>query len=482
MLTENLLLSAVGAGLGVLLARVGLGPLVAFEPSATRLLADTRVDGRVLAFAIVLSVVTAVICAALPALRAARTDPAEVLKESSTRAGGSRADRRARLALMTAQIALTLVLLTGAFAMLGTMRTLQQTKIGFDASGVAAVNLRLPATRYENVARRNLFVTQAIDAMRAVPGVQSASATSHLFSPDINMQTMVEYEGKPVENESGEGVYFRRVTPDYFRTLRIPLVAGRTFTEADRADGEPVAVVSAELARAEWPGQDPVGRRLRRVGTRTNPWIRVVGVVGDVHDGGAGTKIGPTLYIPYAQNNTAVTTILAKGAGDPARLTRDLERAIWSVDRGQPVEKAASMHELLSAFNAAQRFKALLLTAFAVLGVTLAAIGIYGVTATMLAERAKELAVRVTLGARRPDILRALLAETGRWVVLGVGVGALTTLAVTRAGARWMTDGVELRLTTSLLVVLAIAALVLLATWAPIRRATDVSLVDLLRR
>jgi putative ABC transport system permease protein len=210
--------------------------------------------------------------------------------------------------------------------------------------------------------------------------------------------------------------------------------------------------------------------------------MRIVGVVGDVHDGGAGTAIGPTLYIPYAQNNSAIATFVVKSSGEPGSLTRALERAIWSVDRGQPVERAAAMSELLSSYNATQRFKTLLLSAFAALGAALAAIGIYGVAATMVAERAKEMAVRVTLGAKRSDILRVLLAETGRWVIVGVVIGALTTFAAMRLGARWMTDGVELGVLPSVVVMMAIAVLVLGATWAPVRRATRISLTELLRR
>ena len=479
-LLESTVLGVLGGALGPLIGAVVLRQLRALGFGTNPLLEDVPVDWRVAAAVVLLSVFAGVACAAVPSLHAARVGSLGILQQGGWRASLGVGDRRTRRLLMSGQIAAALVLLVGATMMLRVLRRLDRTDPGFDAAGVTVAQMTLPRTHYPNVARRSQAVERVLDELRAIPGVTAVGSTMNYFAFDQSISTVVTIEGRSAAPLEEFNVHFRRIAGDYFPAMRIPVLRGRRFTPADRDSTVPVAIVSQSMAERYWPAQDPLGKRLKRPGD-TNPWLTVVGVVPDVMDSGLGDTLGPTLYLPYAQNSFPLVTLVIRSALPSGVAPRAVRDAVRRVDADQPVDDVAALETLLGKSIADQRLKAVLLALLASLGLALACTGISGVTAYLTAERTKEIGIRVALGAEPSAIRGMLLWDAARWIGLGVALGWVVTLGLAAAARGRLAEAGDVGVPTALAAGALLAAVALVAAYGPVRRATRLNPVIALR-
>jgi putative ABC transport system permease protein len=473
-LAESLLLAAAGGAGGLLVAVAAVGPLAALDPAALPMLHTVRVDGRVLAFAAGVTVLAGVLCAIVPGLYVLRSAPAGLLAEGGRRATGSTRDRRTRRLLMAAQIAFALVLVAGAASMIRLLALLGRAPLGFDPSGVTVAALTLPESRYATNAARAAFAEELARRVRALPGVTAASATSNRFLVNASRQTSLVVEGRPAAPGEAVTAHYRRVVSDYFTAMRIPIRGGRAIGDADRADAAGVAVVSRSFAAQYWPNEDPLGKRIKRTAPGTS-WLTVVGVAEDVRDWGVGNAPEPTIYVPYAQSAIQFVTLVVRTATPAVSLERPLREAVRGLDPLLPIDEMGPLERYLSDSLAAERFRTLLLTLFAALGLLLAAVGIYAVTAYLLAERTREVGVRMALGAGAADVLRLLVLESVRWVGLGVALGLVVTTVLATVARATVDDLVQVDVASSAAVALVVSVMAMVATAVPTLRATRTS-------
>jgi putative ABC transport system permease protein len=339
---------------------------------------------------------------------------------------------RSWLVAVQTALALALVAIAGLMAA-GYERTAQRDP-GFDPRGVFAAQVRLPADAYPTVERRALFIDQVLGGIRSVPGVVAAGTTSNLLVPGFYFVTLVEVEGRPAPGGVLHTVDFRRVSPGYFETLRVALRRGRLFDPRDTSAALPVAIVSEGLAKRFWPGEDPIGRRLKR-GAPGAPWMAVVGVVDDVSDVGLADPPHETLYLPVAQNSNPAmpVTLVVRTAGEPLASAAAVASVVRDVDPLQPLSGATSLERFLDASLGPQRFRTVLVAWFGALGLVLAVVGTYGVTARHVAERTREIGVRLALGGRPAVVWRGVSLDALRAVSAGWVLGSCATAAAALA-------------------------------------------------
>ena len=473
LLTESILLGALGGGAGLALAYWGLGALVWLAPAHTPRLQDIALDGQVLAFALALSLATGVAFGLAPALSVSRTDVQAALHQSGRGSGLTR-HAGGRL-LVVAEIALSLVLMAGAGLLLESFRRLLSVDPGFDPHDVLTFAVSLPGTRYPRPDQRDRFFTELVQRVRAVPGVASAAAVTPLplRGDDIATRFIVEGRPEPAPGRKPRAEY-RAVTAGYFETMRIPLKKGRTFHDADRRGAPPVAVVNETLASQVFPGQEPIGQRLRiGIGTdESDPrTFEVVGVVGDVRQFGRQVLAPPEIYVPHPQQSWPWMSLVVRGSVDPVSLAGALRREVTALDPEQAVYDVRSLPELLSDALAARRFVMALLGGFALLGLLLAAVGVYGVLAESVERRRGEIGVRLAVGADPGDVLRMMLGEAARLTAAGVTVGLMAALALTRV-MKGLVFGISATDPATFVTVAGVLATVaLLASYLPARRA-----------
>ena len=482
LFTESPVLALAGAGAGLLLAAWAVDAVRALaSPDMVPGLADVALDGRVVAFALGTGVLTALLFGLLPALRVARVDVSRTLA-TGARAGTSTGHRRLRDGLAVAQIALAMVLLVGAGLMLTSFRRLQAVDTGLSTTGVLTVPLQLPEGAYPGE-RQRAFVRELVARAEALPRVRSAAVTitnpyrEWGFANDVTPADRAA--GAPPSGLLVAG--WRSVTPGFFRTLQVPLLRGRLFDDASGPEAEPVVVISASLARQLWPGEDAVGKSLFWGGTTGTP-KRVVGVVGDVRDRAPEAEPQPMLYLPYAQLELPMVTLLVRtDLARPAALAGSLRGVVWSLDPNLPVPEVTPLAANQAALLAGTRFRALLLAAFAGVALLLAALGVYSVMAFAVARRTREIGVRLALGARPAEVARAVLRRGLALTAAGVAVGAVGSLAAGRAAAGLLYETPPTDARTIAAVALLLGVTALLATWLPSRRATRVDPVRALR-
>jgi putative ABC transport system permease protein len=335
--------------------------------------------------------------------------------------------------------------------------------------------MRLSATAYPTEAARAQLIGRVLERIRSIPGVSSAGATLNRFVPGFFFVTPVHIEGKPTPDGQAHTVQFRRSSPGYFATLGIPVLKGRDFSASDGVDQPWVAVVSQQFVNQHWPGEDPIGRRVRR---GTNPrWLTVIGVVGDVSDVGFAQRPGPTIYISFDQNNVAITpvSIVIRTAGDPLAMTNTVRAAVLSVDPAQPIDSVTTVEQFLADSLGPQRFRSALLLVLGAIGLALAGLGVYGVTARAVEERTAELGVRLALGATPSSLARLVVWHATRAVAVGLAVGALLAFAAGSALFRVLPDleRAEAWATVPAVSILALVAVV--AALIPARRAVSLT-------
>lgn len=483
LLTESVLLAALGGGLGVLLAWGGLHLLVGLAPADIPRLDEVRIDGVVLAVVAFTVVATGIAFGLVPALQASRPDLVQVLREGGRGGTAGRGGHRLRRILAAAQVALVLILLTGAGLLIRSFVQLQQVQLGFRPDHLLTMQLALPATKYESPEQRLAFYDGLIERVRAVPEVQGAAAISDIFLSKTPNSTIFTIEGRPatLEQQNAE-VPVDAVTPDYFRVMGIALKSGRTFTAQDRADGPPVVIINETMARRFWPGEDPLGKRFKYGGDESEaPWMTIVGVIGDMRRTGYDAPVRYETFFPLATDPGPRMTLVVRTAGDPLGLANAVRAEVRGIDAEQPVYDIQSMDQLLSTMVAQRRFSMTLLGSFAGLALLLGLVGVYGVTSYLVTQRTREVGLRLALGAEPGQLVRMVVRQGMSVAAVGIGIGLLGALAVARLMAGLLygvgpTDVVTLLAVTALL-----ALATLLANYVPARRAARVDPLVALR-
>jgi putative ABC transport system permease protein len=362
------------------------------------------------------------------------------------------------------------------------LQRLPRVSPGFSPDGVLSMQLTLAPARYPDVASRAAFVERALARITEIPGVVASGTTQTTFLPNQSMNTLLSVDGRPVDPTHVDSAHMRHITPGYFKTLQVPVLEGRAFDDRDRIDAAPVCMVSARFAKQYWPRESALGHQVKRGGT-TSKWMTVVGVVGDVMDAGLGVEQGPTLYVNYLQVNTptARVSLLVRLAGDPLASARAVQQAVWSVDPGQPMDRVGRLNDVLVETTSSQQFQTILLSGFAVVGLALAVIGVYGVTAAAVKARTWEVGVRMARGASASRVLGDMLRESGGRVLTGMGVGVGAFLAAGRlaAGLLYNTSYADARVLAGAVTLLAAVSMAVVYTQA--KRLASVSPVLALR-
>jgi predicted permease len=429
----------------------------------------------------------------LPALRPVSATLTGQLKQS-TGAGTARSRHRLRAGLVVAEFALAVLLLAGAGLLLRSLQRLQDVRPGFQVDRLLAVPIQPPSPRYDEPARALALYRSVADAVAGVPGVESVALTNHVPLSGASISSRIETDGHAADPENTDEVLFREVDAAYFRTAGIPLVAGRDFTPADIEHPGDAVLVNQSLAKRYWPDREPIGQRLTvfksaqgRADFGDPVRASVVGVVGDVRHFGLDADLVPEVYLPYTITAWRWMTLLVRVRTDPDRAILPLKRAVLAVDRDIPLEGVTfldGVYPVTRALGETLRYRRLLTglqTAFAIPALLLAALGIYGVIAYLVAQRGHEIAIRMALGASRGSVLRMVLGQGLKLSLIGVGLGIVGALAGTRLLRAQLyevspTDPVSL---VGAVIILGVVGV--LATYFPARRATDVEPMRALR-
>jgi putative ABC transport system permease protein len=474
LLTESLLLAALGGACGMAVARFGVRALVALSPMELPRVNVIRVDGTVFAFALGITALVGLVVGLIPAWLASGRDLHMGMQQSSQRtAGGHQMTRRT---LVVTEVALALVLLVSAGLLLRSLQLLFAIDPGFDTSHVLTMQVQESGHRFDADSAKNRFFTQALEAVRQVPGVTAAAFTSQLpLSGDFE-SFGVQFELDPNGDEAG---YRYAVSPDYFETMRIPLRRGRLLNAHDVAGGPGAVLISESFAKRKFPDKDPLGQRVRvgpDIGHADRPWGNIVGVVGDVRQASLALSDSDAFYTSTAQWAwvDSVQSLVVRTQGDAAALAPAIRRAIWSVDKDQPIVRVATMDNLLATSEAERRFVLILFEAFGLVALALAATGIYGVLSGSVTERTREIGVRVALGATPGDILVLVVRQGMALTVLGVVIGLSGAVLASRALVSLLFGISRLDPVTYLGVITLLGGVSVIACWAPAWRAAQV--------
>jgi len=479
LLTEGLVLTALGAGFGLLLAYGSVQLLRSAGPADVPRLNEVSIDGQVLGFTLLLSIVSNLFFGLAPALRVFGLNLSDALKEGRGR-GAALGHGSFRSALVVTEVALALILLIGATLMTASFARLQQVKTGFDPRNLLTAEIAMPDFRYSDPQRVTGFYRAVLVRLEALPGVQSAAVASGLPPDLMQLQDTFTIEDRPTPpGQTDPLADFLFVSADYFRTLGVPLVQGRAFSDSDRQGAPLVVIINQTLARRFFPNENPVGRRVRQ--NRGNPWMEVVGVVGDVTYSGLGAVVFPALYVSYQQHGWPGAYLMARTAQDPLAMASSVRNAVWSLDKELPVTEMKSAEQRLRESVAEPRFKTLLIGAFAFLALLLAAVGIYGMLSYSATQRTREVGIRLALGAARVDIVRLVVGQALLLSLAGIAAGLIGALAFTRylAGMLYGVHPTDPLIFAGVSVFLI--ALSLVASLIPARRATKVDPMVALR-
>jgi putative ABC transport system permease protein len=490
MLTETLALYAAGAGAGVAFAAWGVGALVALSPPDIPRLDRAELDLTTLAFTLGITLVTGIVFGFVPALHSTWRAPAEQLRAAARSATASRATRRARATLVAAEVALSLMLMVGAGLAARSLLQLERVDTGLDADGVLTFNVIPPEASYSDGASVRRFHRDVIDRLSALPGAVAVGATSHLPLSGQNVENRFTPEGwtPPSPDQAAVGGV-RGVAGHFFDAIGARVIAGRAFTDADGETSQLVAMVNDEFARRFWPGQDPIGKRLKQGGLDSeDPWHVVVGVYADLKHLGPQAATRPEVMFPYAQTHDYWVTqwmrglsVVMRTTADPTSLVSAARGAVRSIDPSVPIVEPRRMTALVADSVAQPFFRSTLLVSFAGLAVFLAVIGIYGVVGFNVAQRTNEISVRMALGAPRASVVSLILRQESVPVVIGVVIGLAGAVAVGRAMRELLFDVQPADPVTFVAMPVLLAVVALIACIVPARRALDVEPVNALR-
>ena len=484
LLTESLVLAAVGGSLGLLVAYWATSTLVAAYPTLLPRSSDIRVDGVVLAFTAGLAGVTAILFGLAPAVSVARTDLVGTLKEGA-RSGGAPLRRRLRGVLVVSEVAFAIVLLVGAGLLLRSFSKLARVAPGFETEHRLSVTTLLPTPKYSEPGRMVDFYDRATARLRALPGVESVALTSIVPISGNDEIYSIAFEGRPpLPPGQGVSAIYYLVGPGYFQTMGIPVLKGRPFTEEDRNGTPRVAVVNDVFVRLHYPNENPIGQRIR-MGRNSSIVREIVGVVGTVKHYGLSDKDQAQMYEPFAQMPNTGMTFVMKTSVEPTSLTAAARHEIQAVDPEQPIAATASLAQMVADSTALPRIQSVLLGVFAGIALLLAAVGLYGVMAYSVSQRTQEIGIRMALGARRQAVLMMVLKQALVLTAAGLVIGVAGAIALGRV----MTSTLEpllfqvepADLTTLVTVSVVLVVVALLAALIPARRATQVDPIQALR-
>jgi putative ABC transport system permease protein len=478
-LTESLLLSLLGGGLGLFLAWGGVALLQQVRLANLPRLQNVHIDAWTFAFTFGISLITGLAFGLLPAFRASKLDLNEALKESGKSTAGKER-HRLRSALVFADVALALLLLTGAGLMMKSFVRLLEVNPGFDPSHTLTLTLSLWGPKSAD-APAVVFFDQVLQRVQSLPGVESAGIVSQLpLSGNMDMYG-VHVEDKSLPNPEEDPSADRySITPGYLRAMRIPLLRGREFDERDVATSSMVAVVNESMARQFWPGEDPIGKRFR-MGDTKGPWRTVIGVVGDVLHKGLDAPHTIQVYLPNTQFTDSMVILAVRTSNDPSSIAAAVRAEISALDPQVPISEVATMDDVVSASVANQRFGAFLFFLFGAVALVLTAVGIYGVISYGVAQRTHEIGIRLALGAGRREVLRLIVGETMRPALLGAALGLCAAFALTRLLTRLLYNVKPTDPPVFVAVLLLLIAVAWIASYIPARRATRVDPMIALR-
>ena len=487
LLTESVILGVLGAALGLLVAVWGVEILIGLQPQGIPRLDNVEVEGRVVLFTASLAVVTAIIFGLFPAVHATRAALAGNLKEGARRTLTSRSASRLRGGLVIAEVALAVVLLAGAGLLVRSFARLAAVDPGFPQDRALTFELSLPDARYEGSAQQVAFFDQLLPRLAAIPGVRAAGAVLGLPLSGMRFGFTFEVDGRPpLPPAQQPAMQVRVATPSYFSTLGIPLKRGRLFDHKDREGAPQVAVITESAARAFFPGEDPLGRKIK-LGWGSGPGApnaggEIVGIVGDVKDAGLSESEAPQVYLPYAQRPVQLMAVVLKTTVPPESVAAAARRAVAEVDPLVPLGNLRTLEDILLRSLSQPRFYMLVLAIFAVMALLLAAIGVFGVLSYAVAQRTREIGIRMALGARGTAVVRLILAHAFTLAACGIGAGTFLAWLLSKAlltGLLFETDPRDA--TTFTVVAVTLGAVALLAAYIPARRATRVDPITALR-
>jgi putative ABC transport system permease protein len=484
LLTESLLLSGGGIVAGWLLAHWLVATVLKFSPEAVRHMGDIKLDSVVLVFTVGLSALTALLFGLVPALSATKLDLDQSLRESTRAVSGSRRQQRLRGALIVVEVALALLLLTGSGLLLKSFVNLRNLELGFNPDRLLTMSLRLPANGYKQPAERVSYFQQTLTNVQQLPGVEAAGICFSLPMTGDGATDTVWIEGRP-DPPKGEEPILRggSVSADYFKAMGIPFRRGRAFTEDEVWQGRPVIIVNEAFARRFFPGEDPIGKRIK-VGSWNPPYSTIVGVVANHIQPGVDNVIWEEMFYPYV--NTADPplpgmNLVVKTTGDPATMSSAVINETRKADRMITITKVRAMDDLRATALQSDRFNLWLMGSFALLALLLAALGIYGVMTYTTAQRTRELGIRLALGAQTSAVLKLVTVQGMKLALFGVALGLLSSFALTRLMESLLFDvGTTDPLTFSL-VPLLLGVVSFVACYIPARRATKVDPLVALR-
>ncbi|HSS96283.1 MAG TPA: ABC transporter permease [Terriglobales bacterium] len=481
-LMESFLLSFAGLAVGIALAFVLIPGLMLFAPTALMQNIQTHVDGQLLLFAGIIATFCALICSVAPAWHATHSRWFQALQEGGRSETSSRSRQLVRSTLVVVEIGLAMLLLSGAGLLLRSMEHLQQVETGFDAKGLMSALLSLPQSAYKTDEQQAAFLTALEQQLKSSPGIANAAIIDALPFTNSGGSASFTIKGRTLApNDSGPHGNVRRVSPDYFSTMRIPVVRGRAFEATDRANTEKVVVIDETLARAYWPGQDPLGEHISY--RDDAPPATIVGIVKHARATSleADTSEG-FYYFPLAQDpGTSVAIAVRASNGNPNSITSALASAVRAIDPSQPIYDIKTMEDRVNDSLIGRRFLVVMLSVFAGLALLLAAVGLYGVISYSVKLRTRELGVRMTLGASRTDVLRLILSNGIKLAAAGLALGLVSTFVFGQALSSLLYGVGLFNPLTLIVTALLLSGAVLMASYLPARRAAKVDPMVALR-